>query len=316
MRLFFQIFTIIFVLGSLFFLKDDVRLAYTKASSYVHATFPTLFSRVQEEGDSVVSGDTEQTFSLRAQKVISYARSIETPGPFRALDTFIADQTSLKSDAVIRFTNEARASVSSLPPLKENTALNLSAQKKLEDMFKGQYFEHVSPSGVGVSDLGKSVGYEYIIMGENLALGNFKNDSALVEAWMTSPGHRANILNAQYSEIGVAVGKGIFEGRTVWMAVQHFGLPKDACPSVDPILSGIISLNKKKIAVLEADLVLRRKQIESRLVYRGQTHDEQVDAYNDLVATYNALIFETKQKVSEYNTQVQTSNECIENYTL
>lgn len=314
MRLFFQIFIIIFVLGSLFFLKDDLRLAYTKASSYVHATFPTVFPQVQEEGDSA-SGETEQTFSLRAQKVISLAQSIETPGPFRALDTFIAGQTNLNSDAVIRFTNEERASVASLPSLKENTALNLSAQKKLEDMFKGQYFEHVSPSGVGVSDLGKSVGYEYIIMGENLALGNFKDDRALVEAWMTSPGHRANILHSHYSEIGVAVGKGIFEGRTVWMAVQHFGLPKDACPSADPVLSGVIGLNKKKIALLEADLVLRRKQIESGLVYRGQTQDEQVDAYNDLVATYNALIFETKQKVSEYNTQVQTSNTCIENHT-
>ena len=55
--------------------------------------------------------------------------------------------------------------------------------------------------------MAKKAGYEYISVGENLAMGNFKNDGDLVEAWMNSPGHRANILSFKYKELGVAVIK-------------------------------------------------------------------------------------------------------------
>src|SRR6185369_15716694 len=119
---------------------------------------------------------------------------------------------------------------SGLPALKENALLDKAAKKKLDDMFAQQYFEHINPQGKGPSDLAKSVGYDYIAIGENLALGNFKNDAELVQAWMDSPGHRANILNKQYTEIGVAVGQGTYEGKKTWLAVQEFGRPTSSCP--------------------------------------------------------------------------------------
>ena len=175
-------------------------------------------------------------------------------------------------------------------------------------MFMRQYFEHTSPVGVEVSDLGKEVGYEFIIIGENLALGNFKDDQVLVDAWMASPGHRANILNTHYSEIGVAVGKNTFEGRTVWMAVQHFGLPKSACPQADHVLLSFISS-------MESDLSARRSLIDSGAVYQGQTEGEQIKAYNELVDIYNALILETKRKVAEYNKEVRIFNDCVASHT-
>jgi uncharacterized protein YkwD len=92
-------------------------------------------------------------------------------------------------------------------------------------MFENQYFAHESPTGEKVSDLAKKFGYDFLLIGENLAMGNFSSDEDLVLAWMESPGHRENILNEKYQEIGVAVKKGIFEGKEVWIAVQHFGLP-------------------------------------------------------------------------------------------
>ena len=64
-------------------------------------------------------------------------------------------------------------------------------------------------------------------------MGNFKNDQDLVSAWLNSPGHRANILNTRFTEIGTAVLKGFYEGREVWMAVQEFGLPLSSCPNPD-----------------------------------------------------------------------------------
>src|SRR5262249_8345343 len=115
---------------------------------------------------------------------------------------------TLTQAGVIKWTNIQRQENGALPALTVNAKLNESAQLKLKDMFAKQYFEHVSPSGVGPDGLANEVGYAYASIGENLALGNFADDRALVQAWMDSPGHRANILGKSYREIGVAVGKG------------------------------------------------------------------------------------------------------------
>ena len=96
-------------------------------------------------------------------------------------------------------------------------------------MFEKEYFEHKSPSGIGASDIAHDVGYEFILVGENIALGNFDGDEALVQAWMDSPGHRANILNKRYTEIGIAAEKGLYQGKMMWLAVQIFARPMSLC---------------------------------------------------------------------------------------
>jgi hypothetical protein len=214
----------------------------------------------------------------------------------------------------IKFTNQARQDNGSLPALTENKQLDLDAQNKLRDMFARQYFEHVAPDGKGPADQAKAAGYEYVLIGENLALGNFKNDQTLVDAWMHSPGHRANILNAKYQEIGVAVGQGIFEGRKVWLAVQEFGKPLSACPAVDASLKGRLDSLNQDVDVLLPQLKNLKQEIENSPEPKNQ---EQLAAYNNLVAQYNTLVNLYNNKVdqlkattSQYNNQVQLFNEC------
>ena len=165
--------------------------------------------------------------------------------------------------------------------------------------------------GEGVGDLGDEVGYEYILIGENLAMGNFKDDASLMGAWEASAGHRANILNIHYTEIGVAVGKGKFEGKDIWMAVQHFGEPRSICPAIDQILYGKITINQNKISDMEADLTTRRDMINKGVVYQGNTPYEQVDIYNSLIIPYNNLINITKQEIDTYNNQINNFNTCL-----
>ena len=200
MRLFFQIFIIIFVAVSLFIIRDDLKNIYNKGVSYV-------------ENFNKVHTLTSSTSEISSE-AIPLAQIVNNSGPLRVLDSIFTGETTtvLSQNDVIDLTNKARATYGSLPALKENSKLDFSAEKKLQDMFMKQYFEHVSPSGIGVGDLANQISYEYIVIGENLALGNFKDDQALVDAWMASPAHRANILNKHYTEIGVAVGKGTFEG--------------------------------------------------------------------------------------------------------
>jgi uncharacterized protein YkwD len=294
-KLSYPIFVILFVIVSLFILKDDFLLAVNKASLYFNKS------------------DTTQVTKIKDTKETELAGKIQTPGALRVFGMYLSsnDKIKLSKDNIINLTNKARKDNGDLQPLTENPKLDLSAEKKLEDMFNKQYFEHISPAKISVGDLGDQVGYEYILIGENLALGNFKDDGALVDAWMASPGHRENILNKHYLDIGVAVGKGIYEGKSVWMAVQHFGTPKSICPTVDKVLYGVISLNQDKIKEMEQDLVTRKENIKKGIIYEGSTYFEQVDKYNSLLNLYNNLIVETKNKVEEYNNQIKAFNLCL-----
>jgi hypothetical protein len=216
----------------------------------------------------------------------------------------------LTREGVIEWTNIQREK-NGLSSLTENTTLDKMAEVKVDDMFLNQYFAHVSPLNQGVGDLAKTFSYEFIIIGENLALGDYKNDEALVQAWMDSPGHRENILNNRYQEIGVAVKKGNFEGRSTWLAVQHFGLPLSSCPSPDEKTKSQIELSQDKIDILQQTLNNLKIEIENMRPRRGELYNQKIEEYNNLVAQYNNLAEQTKILINQYNNQVNQFNECV-----
>lgn len=235
-----------------------------------------------------------------------------TPGPLRK---DVDDEGSqLSVSGAIAETNRHRREAG-LPELSENTLLNIAAQKKVDDMFARQYFEHDSPSGEGAGELVTETGYEFIVVGENLALGNYKDDKVLVQAWMDSPGHRENILKPSYTEIGIAVAKGTFEGRDTWLAVQHFAKPLSACPNINESLKEQIDSNNIKLDNLKIDLESRKKDLENKPTTREESdvYNKKVDEYNALVGEYNTLLENTKSLVASYNSQVQSFNECAKN---
>lgn len=291
--------------GLLFVAREDVKSIYNKVLSYISINVKNIDTSKLK--DSIV---------LTKEKILNGNDSVNTPGGLKVESNLVFSANSVKMSVkeVIDITNKNRSTNGNLSPLKENSKLDSSAQKKLEDMLNLQYFEHVSPSGVGVSDLAKASSYEYIIIGENLALGNFKDSKALVDAWMASPGHRANILNGKYTEIGVAVGHGIYQGRDTWLAVQHFGSPKNSCPSIDEVVRGSIKILENNIKNMDSDLATRKQRIDSGVVYEGKTTNEQISEYNSLVVTYNNLIKQLKEKIDSYNSSVKAFNSCLSNY--
>lgn len=228
-------------------------------------------------------------------------RKIFLPSPLRSSQDSLS--SFLDKDEVIKFTNIERKKYGKAP-LKENSRLDSSAKAKAEDLFKNQYFEHTSPFGVDVSGLAQQAGYEYLVLGENLAMGNFENDEALVQAWMNSPGHRENILNPSFTEIGVYVLKGLFNGKETWIAVQHFALPLSACKEADESIKSQIEANEKEISQIEQTLDYTKDRLNTR---------KSVNQYNDLVLEHNNLVDENKVLIEEYNRQIKAFNQCLAN---
>lgn len=245
--------------------------------------------------------------------VVVTEKPVVAPGPLRASPASSTSSTpsyALSVRGVIDHTNIARAQNGGLPALVENEMLVRDAQMKVDDMFAKQYFEHVSPSGVGPDELAVAAGYAYVVVGENLALGDFASDQALVTAWMNSPGHRANILNTHFQEIGVAVGKGLYEGRETWLAVQSFGMPLSACPEVNAPLKAQIDANNTEIARRRAELDAKKAQMNA-IPLTDPNYNVYVGEFNALVPEFNALVEINRATVATYNAGVQSFNACI-----
>jgi len=219
-----------------------------------------------------------------------------------------SNNVTLLKSKIIEETNRQRMA-NGLTDLAQNTKLADAAEAKANDMFLNQYFEHVSPAGIDPGTLVAGYGYEYIITGENLILGNFKDEADMVEAWMNSPGHRANILNTSYSEIGVAVIKGDYKGEQVWIAVQEFGLPLSACQKPDENQKEKIENDKSILDQLAKNLDENKTQIDNAL--ETYYYNQMVDDYNNMVRIYNLMAENLKSLVDDYNGEVKIFNDCV-----
>ena len=143
-----------------------------------------------------------------------------------ALTPNSAELSSITANTIISLTNQERVQ-ENLPPLTTNSKLTSAAAQKASDMLAHDYFAHISPSGVTPWFWMSKVGYTYQVAGENLAI-DFTEAEDVVSAWMASPTHRANIVQPDYTETGVAVATGEYLGGTSTVIVHMFGKPSVA----------------------------------------------------------------------------------------
>lgn len=164
------------------------------------------------------------------------------------------------SKNIITYTNEERIKAGGTT-LTENTQLDEAAKLKLEDMFANNYWEHVAPtSGLQAWDFMKESGYTYQYAGENLAKG-YHDSSSTVNAWMNSQTHKDNLLNQNYTDIGVAVGSGTLDGKPVTLVVQLFGKPATSNIASTPATTSVLGVKQN------ASLSLLTPVAQSRIPY-------------------------------------------------
>jgi uncharacterized protein YkwD len=120
------------------------------------------------------------------------------------------------ASAVIGLTNQQRAAAG-LGPLAANGALHAAAQRESNDMAAQTKMSHTGSDGSTVATRVTAAGYSWHAVGENIAVG-YGSAAGVVTGWMNSAGHRANILNGVYTDIGVAVATGA-DGNKYWTMV-------------------------------------------------------------------------------------------------
>src|SRR3990167_5252977 len=129
--------------------------------------------------------------------------------------------TDINRAAIISLTNQERTS-RGLAALQESPLLDQAADAKADHMFAYDYWAHFAPDGTSPWYFFSQAGYKYTYAGENLAR-DFSTSAGVVAGWMASQGHRDNLLNPNFSDIGIGVQNGTLEGEQTTLVVQFLG---------------------------------------------------------------------------------------------
>ena len=144
---------------------------------------------------------TEKPTQPPTQKPTEAPKPTVAPAPKPAEQPQDSAGLSAYELEVVRLINDIRAQYG-LSALKANAELSRVARIKSQDMHDRGYFSHSSPTYGSPFDMMKSFGIRYRTAGENIAMG-YRTPQSVVDGWMNSEGHRANILNSSFTEIGV-----------------------------------------------------------------------------------------------------------------
>ena len=131
---------------------------------------------------------------------------------------------------------------------------------------------------------------------------------------MDSPGHKANILNKQYTELGVSVKKGIYNGEETTIAVQIFGLPLANCPQPNQGVKYLIDNSSASIKKMQTDALAIYDNINAIKNNTGldkSYYNQKIQEYNYSAKKVNDAVAALKLLIDSYNLQVSKYNICI-----
>ncbi len=180
-----------------------------------------------------------------------------------------------------------------------NPVLQKAAQLKANHMAEKGYFAHKSPDGKTPWYWFKEVGYDFIYAGENLAV-NFSDSVDVNAAWMNSPGHKANIMNENFTEIGIATAQGLYQGRTTTFVVQLFGKPAEAQTVVSPTKTTVKKVVEKPVASSTSSAVLS-ESVSSEVLAENGTNELFVSATNKVPEKAGSAATTSNPKVKYSN---------------
>lgn len=142
------------------------------------------------------------------------------------LGAFMAeDVLEAQAIQIVSLTNDLRVQQGT-QPLSVSRTLFSSSRGKARDMAGAQYFNHTGPDGQTLASWIRREGYDYDVVGENLAMGFFSAEQ-VVDAWTKSGIHYANLVDKNFKDIGVGVISGEYDGAQTIFVAQHFASPRN-----------------------------------------------------------------------------------------
>lgn len=171
---------------------------------------------------------------------------------------------------IIALTNNIRQDLS-IPVLRENPVLNQAALNKAEDMMIDQYFAHVSPDNKSLRTWLSQLSYSFKVAGENLAIG-FSSANDVVAAWQESPTHYSNIVDPDFTEIGVGVVSGDYNGYETTLVAQYFGDPY----VVEPVVEQPVVIETNTVAQYDAKVDIEEQIALNEPVDAPESSEEPV----------------------------------------
>jgi len=164
----------------------------------------------------------------------------------------------INASDLIYLTNQERVK-EGLPELIPNHQLTQAAQHKAQDMLLHGYFSHTTPSGKPFYQWVEEQRYHYLYAGENLAI-DFAANEGVVAAWMDSPLHRQNIVNNNYTDIGIVALRGNWKDHETTVVVQLFGSLLTDSPTVLgralENMSKDFKIRRDSLETLAADMIM------------------------------------------------------------
>lgn len=215
--------------------------------------------------ESVIALAVIIVFLFTATSLLQYTLSTTKAGSLWAL---------IISSVLIDLANQDReVTDGSLPTLTVNPLLVEAAQQKANDMVEKSYFAHTSPEGISPWYFISNTGYQFSFAGENLAV-NFSDSDEVEQAWMNSPGHRANILNGNFTEIGIATAQGVYKGNQTTFVVQMFGRPAES-----PTIVALESTGEEALPEITEEAINEAPvtEVETILVAGARINEEIAD---------------------------------------
>ncbi|AKM82381.1 TPA: CAP domain-containing protein [Candidatus Berkelbacteria bacterium] len=204
--------TIAILVAGMFLVKPNVLPKLNAAPSREDTVKSEIIKPVLPSDQNVVGLDEkvakEEPKQTTAKKIkvvpAPTVKSIKkTTTPINSVVSPPVASVSSSASTILSLVNEARRA-NSLSSVSYNSKLSQAAQAKADDMSSQNYFSHTNPQGQNDFYFATSAGYKYSWIGSNIAKGSYSSAQGVFDAWMNSPGHKANILGAKGLEIGYA----------------------------------------------------------------------------------------------------------------
>ena len=184
-------------------------------------------------------------------------------GFLKYISAKISQFATVLSSTLVLGTNNFRE-VNNENDLVESVLLTNAAQMKADDMASKGYFSHVAPNGDMPWVWFKKVGYTYSYAGENLAV-DYTESEDVTTGWINSAKHKANLLNVNFTEIGIGVATGTYQGHQTTFVVQFFGKPyvAQAPKTVAVVNKAVATVKEAEVVVLKPEATTTNTMLAS-----------------------------------------------------